>query len=91
MQSSLKDFPERPTLLKLGWVMNTTYTDIKDLFIVCPRNSKNIHWKINIYEKITTAKYLFSPTDQELSPEIDNLLKISTKLKQKQKQTYGNT
>jgi hypothetical protein len=88
-QGELKNFPEKPVLLKLGWIMNPTNTDIKDLFIVCPRNPSRIHWRINIYDQSSIPAYLFGPTDPEPSPEIDSLLEINAKLKQTK--THGNT
>ena len=82
-QGVLTNFPETPTILKVGWIMSPTYSKLNDIFIVCPSNSKKINWKIDVYNKIGKQQYLFQPTEKEVTPEISDLLKINKELNQK--------
>lgn len=87
-QGHLENFPEKPTLLKFGWITNKSNTWINDIRIICHQSDGGILWRIDVNEKLKT-QYLFPPTEEEVSPEIDKLLRISANLKQKKK--YGNT
>jgi len=88
-QGSLNNFPGNPTLLKVGWQMNPTYTSAKDIFVICPISSTKIRWKIDLYEKIGKQISLLQPENDDRSSEIEKLLTISKNLKLKT--NYGNT
>lgn len=87
-QGELDSFPEKPTILKFGWIPDKSNTLINDINIICNKTDGGVLWKIDVTEKIK-LQYLFPPTEVEVSPKIDRLLKINEQIKQNKK--YGNS
>jgi len=80
-QGHLEGFPERPTILQAGYIIDKSFSQINTVLIVCPNGTKSNHWEIDVLNKLNFTKELFDYVEQPVSPSVEKLLKIKESTK----------